>query len=213
MKLERVIPVVARQEVVWRSVVDVRVLAECIPGVELGGQKEDGSYYGSISFKTGPKAVRFDGVVKFRVDEGTYSGELEAVGSDKRQASRAKAQLRFAVLEQDGVSEIDLSGDVMFFGALAEFAESGGVYVGEQLMDGFASQLAARMSRLDSEVVAGRSGEEMSVGEVDELGEAPRPVRVGLLTLVRSIVRGLLKRERRSATTTMRGETPIDEGL
>jgi carbon monoxide dehydrogenase subunit G len=204
---------------VWQSISDVKALAECIPGVELFGQDQSGDYRGAITFKTGPKSVRFEGSVKFKLDEVARSGELEAVGSDRRQASRAKAQLAFAVVERDGASELTLDGDVTFVGALAEFAESGGVYVGEQLMDAFAAELEQRMAGTEASSRAGAAlpsegSDPGVVGAPAVVGpQAAAPIRIKLFALIRTAIRGLWQRRRVTSTALSRGDKTADEGI
>lgn len=214
MKLERVVGLRATADAVWQSISDVQVLSDCIPGVQLLGEDDNGDYRGVITFKTGPKSVRFEGRVKFRLDDASRSGELEAVGSDRRQASRAKAQLAFAVAERDGTSELILDGDVMFVGALAEFAESGGVYVGEQLMDAFATELELRLvGPAEPSASTSLPTSQGAAATVTGPPAVAPPIRIKLFALIRTAIRGLWQRRRRMQTVLSRGDEVADESV
>lgn len=191
---------------------DVAVLAQCVPGVELAGRDEDGSYRGWITFQTGPKSIRFEGVVTFSLDDNDHHGTLEATGADRRQASRARAALEFTLSDHNDGLQLWLDANVTFVGALAEFAESGGVYVGEQLIDGFAASMQRRLAERAA-AERNEGGEKVEVMGPESgatrpaLAEGPpaAPIRVKLWLLVwRSLRSRFRTRKSESASTTKR---------
>jgi carbon monoxide dehydrogenase subunit G len=132
----------------WALLDDVTVLADCIPGAELAGRQDDGSYQGRIAFTLGPKRVWFSGSVTFDNDAAALRGALHARGADAGGGSRAKGEVRWAVEPGDGPerSAVTVTAAVDFFGPLAGFAESGGTHVGRQLLTEMAACLAAKAS-------------------------------------------------------------------
>ena len=54
---------------VWSFFHDVPSVAECLPGAEYLGTKDDGSLSGKVSAKVGPFQASFEGEAKVRYDE------------------------------------------------------------------------------------------------------------------------------------------------
>ena len=107
--------------------------------------------------------LTFFGTATFGYDDSARQGTLDAVGADRRETSRARAQIEFAVSGGPSESEsvVSLRGNVSFAGALAQFASEGGVYVGEELLDQFGTRLA----------------EELASAKVTDTASAPRSSR------------------------------------
>jgi carbon monoxide dehydrogenase subunit G len=163
---------------VWSFIRSSEHVARCLPGAKLGNHLGDESYNGSIAFKVGPKVVTFFGTATFAYDDSARYGTIDAVGADRRETSRAKAQIEFSVNggPSESESSVALRGDISFAGALAQFASEGGVYVGEELLDQFGRRLA-------EELRAGKDTGDASTPEAPGLAEgtaaAAPPVKVG----------------------------------
>jgi carbon monoxide dehydrogenase subunit G len=56
MKLEQSFEVSAPLDRVWEALVDVERVAPCLPGAEVTGRNDDGSYDGTFKVKIGPTA-------------------------------------------------------------------------------------------------------------------------------------------------------------
>ncbi len=155
MKIEKDFVVEAPVELTWAYLRSSENIAHCLPGAQLGTHLGGESYDGSISFQVGPKVVTFFGAARFDYDDDAKRGTLEASGSDRRASSRAKAEIEFMVTGEEPArqSVVSLRGDVVFAGALSQFASEGGVYVGAELLDRFGRCLSEEV-----EARAGRSG-------------------------------------------------------
>src|ERR1700758_2594153 len=57
MKLEQSFEVKAPLDRVWDALIDVERVAPCLPGAEVTGRNEDGSYDGSFKVKIGPTSA------------------------------------------------------------------------------------------------------------------------------------------------------------
>jgi carbon monoxide dehydrogenase subunit G len=143
-------------EELWAYLRQIRVIAECLPGAEITECHSDGSYSGRINFKFGPKLITFTGSATFEPDDDRRTGLLEARGSDNSGRSRANAIARFQVFSgpQPSAASVEVAVKMAFVGPLSSFADSGGVYVGRQLLADFAATLDQRLTQDSSPAVA-----------------------------------------------------------
>jgi carbon monoxide dehydrogenase subunit G len=61
MKLEQTFTVDASPDVVWAALTDVARVAPCLPGAEITGEGEDGTYHGTFTMKLGPTTASYNG--------------------------------------------------------------------------------------------------------------------------------------------------------
>lgn len=158
MKIEKQFAVAADPATVWAELRQVEVVVPLLPGAELTEVVDEENYKGKIDFKVGPKVVTFLGSAQFQRFDADLRGVLNARGGDLRRASKAAAVIEFTVGEgaSPQASLVVVDGDIKFFGGLAQFAEEGGVYVGEAMLTEFGERLVAHMR----EVTGGEEDQE-----------------------------------------------------
>jgi uncharacterized protein len=125
---------------------DVERMARCVPGASLEGRDEEGNYIGVIVVAFGPKRIKFRGKLLCEFDVPGRSGVLRGRGMADMRAARFEVRTTFKIRDdQTDPSEpsciVSISSDVDLQGVLATFA-SGGVVVGNVLMQDFAANLA-----------------------------------------------------------------------
>jgi carbon monoxide dehydrogenase subunit G len=136
---------------------DVERMARCVPGAQIDGRAEDGSYTGGMLVAFGPKRIKFRGSVACEFDMAARSGLMVGRGAADLRAARIAIRTRFTLHEAEGgsadnpltlvkiVSEADLQG------VLAEFARTGGVALAKVMMQDFARRAAEEFARPRSE--------------------------------------------------------------
>lgn len=110
---------------VWRAFQDVPAVAQCLPGAELQGQGEDGSYEGSLSVKLGPMTAAFEGKATIETDEPNRSATIEGRGVDRKGGSRGQVKVVYAIVEDATGSKVSVDADVTLSGPAAQFGRTG----------------------------------------------------------------------------------------
>ena len=148
MKLEQSFEVDAPLDVVWKALIDVERVAPCLPGAEVHGRNDDGSYDGSFAVKLGPATASYRGTLHMEdIDDDAHTATMRANGSDKRGQGGAKATIVSSVRHNDaGGTTVDVSTDYSITGRLARFGRGGMIKdVSERLLREFAACLQANL--------------------------------------------------------------------
>lgn len=149
MRLERQIAVGASAEEVWALFWDIPTLAACIPGcTNARAEAEPGRYAAVVEVRVGRFRVEFE--LTIIVGE-TVEGEMiraRAQGRDRRTRSAmvSDLELRVAPQQPDGAL-IHLHNDLQVYGRLGSMGHNVVRRRSEDLMDEFARNLGARLSR------------------------------------------------------------------
>jgi carbon monoxide dehydrogenase subunit G len=163
-RLHKEIVIAAAPDEVWASLHDPHFVASCVPGAQLQESIGENSYNGTLEVSFGPKRVTFGGEVTYSFDEATRRCELTAKGADSKRLTLSSARTTVSVRAFDGapspvvVSVVQIESVVEATGPLSQFIETGGVHVGNALLDDFAKHLDERLqlrsSRDEPEVAA-----------------------------------------------------------
>ena len=155
MQFEGAFRVPGRPEEVIAKFADVERMARCMPGASIEGRDEEGNYLGAMTVAFGPKRIRFRGKMACQFDLVHCSGILRGRGAADLRAARIEVRTAFKVsidTEADPgapYSIVSLTSEADLQGVLADFARTGGVAVGNILMEDFAKNLAAEFSQGD----------------------------------------------------------------
>jgi carbon monoxide dehydrogenase subunit G len=108
-------------DVAFASLLDLELVAPCVPGAELGRIAEDGSYPGTVSVKLGPMKFVYKG--KLRISEqdpvartAVIEGEGRATGG----ADTAKVRVVMEVLPDGSGSRVRMTTDLEIKGRAAQ---------------------------------------------------------------------------------------------
>ena len=144
MKLEQSFEVTAPLERVWNALVDVERVAPCLPGAEVTGRNDDGSYDGTFKVKIGPTAAAYSGKLHMdEIDEGAHTATMHAQGTDRRGQGGAKATIISTVADAgNGATRVDVVTDYHITGRLARFGRGGMIEeISNRLLGEFAKSL------------------------------------------------------------------------
>lgn len=131
---------------VWQVFHDVALVASCMPGASLDQTGEDGKLRGQMRVKLGPITAAFVGEAALEMDDAIWSGVIHGTGRDQKNNSRARADVRFNLAEQDSGTCVDVTVDFTLAGTLAQFSRGAIVQsVAQRLTEEFSRNLAAVM--------------------------------------------------------------------
>ena len=149
MKLEQSFEVAAPLDRVWAVLIDVERVAPCLPGADISGRNEDGSYNGTFRVKIGPTAAAYAGKLEMEsVDEAAHTATMHAQGTDRRGQGGAKATIVSSAKETGpGQTVVEVSTDYSITGRLARFGRGGMIEeIGNRLLTEFAASLQAMLA-------------------------------------------------------------------
>ncbi len=140
--------VVARPtNVVWDLFQDVPSVAQCLPGANLSGKNEDGSYEGNLSVKLGPMAAAFEGQCVVIPDQAGMSATIEGKGVDKKGGSRGQVKVVYTITPDGTGSKVVVDADVTLSGPAAQFGRTGLINeMSKRLIGEFVSCLEAKLA-------------------------------------------------------------------
>jgi len=147
MKIEHEFTVARPPERVWEFFQNVPSVAECLPGAEMMGQADDGSYDGKLSVKLGPMAASFEGKATVTPDPEAKSAVIEGKGVDRTGGSRGQVKVVYQITPDDGGSKVSVDADVTLSGPVAQFGRTGLVNeMSKRLIGEFVQCLEAKLA-------------------------------------------------------------------
>jgi carbon monoxide dehydrogenase subunit G len=125
MNIEHEFTVAQPPDVVWEFFQDVPSVAQCLPGAELLGQSEDGTYDGKLSVKLGPMAASFEGKATVTPDPANRAAKIEGKGVDRSGGSRGQVKVDYSIVPDGSGSKVGVKADVSLSGPVAQFGRTG----------------------------------------------------------------------------------------
>ena len=125
MKIQQSFKVQQPLGAVWSFFHDIPKVAECLPGAEYLGVKDDGSLAGKVSSKIGPFQASFEGEAKVVYDDDAKSVDFEGKGVDKKGASRGKMKMLCRLAPEGDATRVEIDADVQLSGSIAQFGRTG----------------------------------------------------------------------------------------
>jgi carbon monoxide dehydrogenase subunit G len=125
MKIEHEFTVARPPDQVWEFFQDIPSVAQCLPGADLLGQSDDGSYDGKLAVKLGPMSSSFEGKATVTPDPEAMSAVIEGRGVDKAGGSRGQVKVTYQIRPEDGGSKVGIDADVTLSGPVAQFGRTG----------------------------------------------------------------------------------------
>jgi uncharacterized protein len=181
--------------------VDVPVVAECVPGVQDVTQQEDGAWSAVLAAQLGPIKARFAGSIA--VDDSDAPERLRAKGSgsDRGTGSQAQVSMEATLTEDDaGGTTVDIVADVVIRGRLGQFGTGIIRATAQEMTKVFVECLGARLAQ---QPVATPDAEQPATAGAGTAAPAatapvagtvpgPRPAAGPDVSIVRILLRGLL---------------------
>lgn len=155
MKIEQEFVVARSPDVVWDLFQDVPSVAQCLPGAELLGQSDDGTYDGKLTVKLGPMSAAFEGKATVTPEPEARKATIEGKGVDKRGGSRGQVKVVYVITPEETGSKVSIEADVTLSGPAAQFGRTGLINeMSKRLIVEFASCLEAKLKAGTSEEAA-----------------------------------------------------------
>ncbi|MGH8641587.1 MAG: SRPBCC domain-containing protein [Burkholderiales bacterium] len=150
------IEVAAAPGTVWDVLSNPRAVVDCVPGAELGEQREDGSYDATLTVKFGPARVTFRTKVALELDAAAMAGRVSSRGRDNQGGTRVKTSMTFRVVEgaAPGTAAVPVDAQVEISGKLASLVETGASLVVKHMTKEFSQRLAAKLGGGESKAAA-----------------------------------------------------------
>lgn len=147
MKISQEFMVARPPSDVWKFFQDVPSVAQCLPGAQLAGQGDDGSYDGSLAVKLGPMTAAFEGKCVITPDESNMSAKIEGKGVDKRGGSRGQVSVVYDINEDVGGCRVSVDADITLSGPAAQFGRTGLINeMSKRLINDFVSCLEGKLA-------------------------------------------------------------------
>jgi carbon monoxide dehydrogenase subunit G len=141
-------------DAVWRHLLDVPKVANCVPGAQLTQVIDERTYEGKIGIKLGPIDVGYSGRVFLEeIDEQAHRLRLKAEGTESRGRGGAFATVTGQLTTEQGQTVVVLESDISVTGLVAQFGRSAVMQqVSSRMADRFATCLE---QALKAEALAG----------------------------------------------------------
>ena len=128
----------------WKVLLDIELIAPCMPGAELTEVVDKTTYKGRIAVRLGPVALTFAGTVKFdEVDDANHRAKISAQGSDAKGRGGANATAEFSLQPAGGGSKVLVHTNLTLSGSVAQYGRGVGIIqaTAAQIMNQFAKCL------------------------------------------------------------------------
>lgn len=147
MKITQEFVVAKSPDAVWEFFQDVPAVADCLPGAEMLGQGDDGSYQGRLSVKLGPMTAVFEGSATVTPDPTERKARIDGKGVDKKGGSRGQVKVDYTIESESPESaKVTIDADVTLSGPAAQFGRTGLINeMSKRLIGEFVSCLEAKL--------------------------------------------------------------------
>lgn len=178
MRLENSFTVPREPARVWPLLLDIPVIAPCLPGTELTEVVGKGTYKGRARVRIGPMLLTFAGTAEIvEIDAASGRARLRAKGADEKGRGAAEAEVVFDVIGEGGETQVNVVTDLNLVGAVAQYGRATG------LIQGIAAEITRDFAR----------NFEALIREAGDDAPAPAPARPlgGLALLWRAVTASL----------------------
>lgn len=147
MEITKTFVVKAAPAAVWAFLIDLRRVAQCLPGAAITEQLDDKTYGGTMTVKVGPVSSSYKGKVVFeRLDVATRTAELRATGQDVRGKGGAELHLTSSLREvKAGETEVTAVSEVNITGLLAQMGRGMVQDVSDQIFQIFSERMRSEL--------------------------------------------------------------------
>jgi uncharacterized protein len=162
--IENEFDVAASPDKVFALMLDPERVATCIPGAQVTGRREDGSYDAHVTVKLGPVKMTYRGnVAIIESDPRARTAKMLAKGAEERGQGTAQATLQMAVAEREGGgSHVTVSADILVTGRVAQMGRG----VMQDVARRMIGQMAGNMEALLSGGAQAEQADSVSAGSL-----------------------------------------------
>jgi len=134
----------------YELLLDLRRVAPCVPGAEIGEPDEAGFHPGRVSVKVGPMKFIYDGRVRIAErDPATRTAVIVGEGRASGGADTAKVTTTMQVIPDDTGSRVRMTTDLEIKGRAAQMGQGVIADVGRRLVKEAAACIEARLASPD----------------------------------------------------------------
>ena len=145
MKIENEFTVSSPVDEVWKALLDLELVAPCLPGAALTEQVGD-DYKGTMSVKIGPITAKYNGTVSYsEVDEENHRAVITANGKDARGQGTASAVITSQLEKVSDGTKVSVETDMKLTGKAAQFGRGIAQDVAGKIMGRFSECLEERV--------------------------------------------------------------------
>jgi uncharacterized protein len=166
----------------WPLLLDVPVIAPCLPGAEITETLGPRRFRGRAAVKVGPVQLGFDGEAEIvAVDDAAMTARVVARGAEKKGRGNASATVDFTIESDPAGARVMVVSELNLVGAVAQYGRGAG------LMKEIANQLIGQFARNLENLIRAAAGEAATA----PVGGTP----VSGLGLVGGAIRAAVKRK------------------
>lgn len=142
MQIENQFTVQAPVDELWAFLLDVEMIAPCMPGAELTETVDERTWKGKVNMKLGPVSLSFAGTVEIdERDDSDHRVKLHAKGMEQKGKGAANASVTSWLEPSADGTTVRMVADVQLMGALAQLSRGLLPEVSKQLTAQFAQCL------------------------------------------------------------------------
>jgi carbon monoxide dehydrogenase subunit G len=131
----------------YALLLDLAEVTPCMPGAELGGEREDGSRAVTVTVKLGPMRFVYDGTVRIsEQDDAARRAVLVGTARETRGQGTAQATITMTVAGEDGGSRVTAVADVELTGRAAQMGRGVVEDVARKMIADMAACLGSRFA-------------------------------------------------------------------
>jgi uncharacterized protein len=132
----------------WKTLLDIKRIAPCMPGAELLEVVDPKTYKGKVSVRLGPVALSFVGTARFEeIDEAAHCARVKAQGNDSKGRGGAIGIVTFALSPISGGTKVNVDTNLNLSGSVAQYGRGIGMIqdVAAQIITQFSTALRAML--------------------------------------------------------------------
>ena len=147
MQFENAFTVDAPLDEVWATLMDIERVAPCMPGAEVLDRVDGDRYKVGVKVKLGPISMLYRGQVEVvERDDAARRATMHAKAKEARGQGTADAQLRISLTEQPDGAHATIDTQLALSGRAAAMGRGVIADVAANLIEAFASNLAAMLA-------------------------------------------------------------------
>jgi carbon monoxide dehydrogenase subunit G len=147
MRIEQEFAIPATAERVWAFLIDVPLMAQCIPGAAAVEQIDERTFTATVTSRIGPITARFAcKIAVLALDLEGRTGTVEVSGRDATIGGGVSARTTLTLTEADGQATARLVTDVDIFGKIGQYGHGMVTRRANAMLDEFAACARARLA-------------------------------------------------------------------
>jgi carbon monoxide dehydrogenase subunit G len=143
MQFENEFVVDAPVDQTWATLLDIRRVAQCLPGAVLESDGADGVFRGSMKVKLGPATLSYQGTARMaEVEEDAHSATIEVKAKEQKGQGTASARIQNQLSPgPQGGTKVTVLTDLNITGRPAQFGRGIMEDVAGKMLQDFAKRL------------------------------------------------------------------------